>query len=377
MQVRFIHTADWQLGKPFANFAPQLAGELAAARLAAIARIAAIARDQGARHVLVAGDVFDSDRLDMVTVRRALEHLKDESDITWLLLPGNHDPARTSGIWERIARIGLPVNVAALVEVSPCHLLPGAVVLPAPLTSKNPGRDPTEWMTGAETAAGLARVGLAHGSVQGFSSEGESSVNIARDRAATARLQYLALGDWHGHKCIDARTWYSGTPEPDRFPDNAPGFVLSVTIEGNGVAHAVPVPSRQFTWAKTEASLSGSSDIAGLDRILEGLAPSMLRHLLVRLKLTGSLTLSGEAELLRWREDAEGRLRHLDIDARHLVVSATAHDLEIFGSDGALRETANNLAALAGDARQSDSLIARLALQKLFALAAEVRQEAS
>jgi len=43
MTFTFIHTADWQLGKPFANFPSDLAGELAAARFSAIGRIAAIA----------------------------------------------------------------------------------------------------------------------------------------------------------------------------------------------------------------------------------------------------------------------------------------------------------------------------------------------
>ena len=33
---------------------------------------------------------------------------------------------------------------------------------------------------------------------------------------------------------IAPRTWYSGTPEPDRFPRNDPGNVLVVTIDGGG-----------------------------------------------------------------------------------------------------------------------------------------------
>ena len=37
------------------------------------------------------------------------------------------------------------------------------------------------------------------------------------DRAGHAAQDYLALGDWHGTRRIDARTWYSGTPEHDRF----------------------------------------------------------------------------------------------------------------------------------------------------------------
>ena len=192
------------------------AGGLAAARFASIAKIADIARAQGAAHVLVAGDVFDSETLPKLTVRKALERLATEASITWLLLPGNHDPARLGGIWDRIQRLGVPANVVPLLTPEPYAVSQDAVILPAPLTSKNPGSDPTAWMDSCATPAGVARIGLAHGSIQGFGSDGESAVLIARDRAVTANLTYLALGDWHGLKRISDSTWYSGPPEPDR-----------------------------------------------------------------------------------------------------------------------------------------------------------------
>ena len=131
-----------------------LAGELAAARLDSIGRIAAIARQKGAAHVLVAGDVFDGEGLETVAVRRALERMAAESAIQWLLLPGNHDTARAGGLWERMARIGMPHNVVALAKPEPYVLNRDAIILPAPLTSKNPGSDPTGWMDQAATPQG-------------------------------------------------------------------------------------------------------------------------------------------------------------------------------------------------------------------------------
>ena len=32
-----------------------------------------------------------------------------------------------------------------------------------------------------------------------------------------SKLNYLALGDWHGHTKINENTYYSGTPEYDNF----------------------------------------------------------------------------------------------------------------------------------------------------------------
>ena len=75
------------------------------------------------------------------------------------------------------------------------------------------------------------RIGLAHGSIRDFSSRGEAQNQIAPDRAQRSNLDYLALGDWHGTLRVDARTWYSGTPETDRFQRDEPGHALLVTLE--------------------------------------------------------------------------------------------------------------------------------------------------
>jgi len=369
--MRFIHTADWQIGKPFTRFPTDVAAELSAARLSAISRIAGIARAEGAGHVLVAGDVFDSDRLPGIIVRRTLEHLRAETDVVWYLLPGNHDAARIGGLWERILRIGLPENVVACLEAKPVELTPDAVLLPAPLANKAPGRDPSAWMETAETPLDKFRIGLAHGSVQAFGSEGESSVSIAPDRAARAGLAYLALGDWHGARRIDERTWYSGTPEPDRFSDNEPGHVLSVALEGRDRPHIAKLASGYFTWIRTAATISSSADLATVEEMLSTRGPD-LRRLLVRLELSGALNYSEHAALIAWCERLEGRVRHVDLDSEALVLAAGSGDLESLGADGILRLAAEELAAMAAAPAHRDHGPAKRALGQLFAFAADV-----
>ncbi|NOT71078.1 MAG: DNA repair exonuclease [Hyphomicrobium sp.] len=375
MTFRFIHTADWQLGRAFGNLPPELAGELSGARYAAIARIAGIASANGARHVLVAGDIFDAEDLSNTMLRRALERMAEQSAVTWVLLPGNHDPARTGGVWDRVMRFGVPANIICVREDQPLALDGNVFVLPSPLTSKNPGRDPTQWMDTGATPAGAVRIGLAHGSVQGFGSDGESSVLIARDRAATAGLSYLALGDWHGALRVGPQTWYSGTPEPDRFPNNEPGHVLAVSVDGPGVAASVEkIASAQFTWARTTAALRSSSDLAGLEASVASLSTSPGK-LLLKLVLTGSLSLSEHADLDAWRETWQARLAHLDVDTAALAVRPVDQDFENLGSDGPLVEAARSLADIASDPTRPDSAVAALALQRLFGFAAQARRE--
>jgi DNA repair exonuclease SbcCD nuclease subunit len=375
MTFRFIHTSDWHIAKPFRHFEPALAGELAAARLGIITRVADIARRQGARRVVVAGDVFESEWIASLDIRRALARLAEQSDVTWLLMPGNHDPARISGVWDQVARIGAPANVVVLDKALPYALGREAVLLPAPLTSKDPGRDITDWMDTAVTPPGVARIGLAHGSVRGFGSDDAAALRLAPDRAKRAGLGYLALGDWHGVESVAPDTWYSGTPEPDQYPDNEPGYVLSVVIEGPKLASIEKVRSSEFTWVGMDRAIHTVADLALIERDLKASAIS-LGKTLVRLTLTGHLSLTERAALESWREDWGARLRVLDLDDRALAVKPEAADFEALGLSGPLLEAARQLAAIGSDADSPRQAHAATALLRLAGFAAEARHEA-
>lgn len=110
MNFSFIHTADWQIGKPFRNFPERLAGRLEEARLDAIDRLAEAAQARGIRHVLVAGDIWDSDRLSSREERQPLLRMGKHGHVTWVLIPGNHDAARAGSVWSRLANLGAPAN---------------------------------------------------------------------------------------------------------------------------------------------------------------------------------------------------------------------------------------------------------------------------
>ena len=213
--IRLLHTADLHLGKPFGRLPEDLRGRLREARHGAIGRLAAAARAHGAADILVAGDTFDSQTPAPATVRQALQAMAADPGLTWWLLPGNHDSLAAADLWERIAR-DAPPNVRPLRTPEPVAMAPGAVLLPAPCTERRPGRDLTAGMADVATPEGALRIGLAHGAVRDFSEDGNPAL-IPPDRAETAGLAFLALGDWHGRLAIGDRTWYAGTPEADGF----------------------------------------------------------------------------------------------------------------------------------------------------------------
>jgi DNA repair exonuclease SbcCD nuclease subunit len=339
--MRFIHSADWQIGKPFRNFG-ELEPVLRQARLTAIENIGRLAQAEGVSHVLVAGDLYDTEAPTPKTLLEPLERMRRFSALRWHVISGNHDPHRGNGLWDRVRAMGPPANVELHLEPTLVALGEEAVLLPAPMRRKSEASDLTAWMDGQATAPGLLRVGLAHGSVTGFDAAGEANNPIAPDRARRAGLDYLALGDWHRTMRIDDRTWYAGTPEADRFNSQETGQVLLVDIAGPGAPPRV-TPRRTGTchWWAVADDVSDAADLDIIEARLRGLPEPSAS--LVRLTVRGHLPLAGHRDLERRMSALAASLLHLDLRTEALQVRPTLADLEAIDFGGVLREAADDL----------------------------------
>lgn len=369
MTFQFIHTADWQLGAPFAGFSSDLSGELKAARRDVIASIAAIARDENVAHVVVAGDVWDSETPSDATLAQPLELMAEADHVTWWLMPGNHDVHGKARLWTRVAQKE-SANVRLLLTHDPVEAEPGVWFLPAPWDNKAPGRDLTAAMVAAQTPAGSIRIGIGHGSVEDFASETAAVTRISKNRPDTAELDYLALGDWHGMKQITPRIWYSGTPEPDRHVDNDRGSVLLVSIAAHGATPTVrPIRSAKFDWPVAALELFGADDLSKVASMVLG--ERSARTTLAKLSLSGRITISDRQELVKILSELESRLAYLDVRDEKLEVIVEAADLDTLDATGSVRAAADDLLLKKNnmDLSRADRDTAARALDLLFTFA--------
>lgn len=371
MAFTFLHTADWQIGRRFGRFPAERAALLAQARFEAIDRLARAARDRGVVHILVAGDVFDTATPDPQTRRRLFERLKQHGALRWHLLPGNHDPAQAGGLWDHCRGEGTPPNVVLHCDVGPVEIGAGVWLLPSPLATRNAAEDPAAWMAGAATPEGAIRIGLAHGSAAGFG--GESPRLLDPAIAEHAGLAYLALGDWHGMKQVGPRAWYSGTPEPDRFKDNDPGFALCVAVEGARATPAVvPVATGRYRWAEQDVRLAAAQEFEAMEHGIRGLCPDP-GNLLLNLSVSGLVSLADRTLIAERLQHLGAALFHLEATLDRLEVRPEADDLDRIDRAGELRAAAERLATMADDAANPEAAVARGALARLYAWTAGAR----
>ncbi|MGO7202787.1 exonuclease SbcCD subunit D [Rhizobium ruizarguesonis] len=363
----FLHSSDLHIGKRFGNLPEDLRGRLREARHGVIARLAGAAREHGAGVILLAGDTFDTETPTPAVLRQALGEMARNSPLRWVLLPGNHDSLLADQLWSA-ARGAVPDNVILATEAVPLPLGPDVILLPAPCTTRRPGRDLTEWMTGAATPDGAIRIGLAHGPIQEFSEDATATNVIAPNRAALAGLDYMALGDWHGSVAVDARTYYSGAPEPDRFKHDRPGQAMVVSIAGQGaMPTTTAVTTASFSWQTLHLPLLASED--GVEVLKAALPePFARRQTLLRVALSGRARLNWRTAMISVLEQVAPEFAHLEIDPDLLGTDCESDDLETIDRAGALRDAADLLLAESLDEARSgdDRNVARQALIRLF-----------
>lgn len=373
---RFVHASDLHLGRRFANIAEppdgNIRGRLMEARHGAIARIAETARATGATHILMAGDTFDTPTPSPSVIRQAITAMGEAGFADWWLLPGNHDNLREAEpLWD-VIRQNEPGNVHAVTGPEPIELCDAATLLPCPVEYRSSGRDLTEDLVAMSSSEGALRIGLAHGGVVDFT---QGNSNVPPDRDRSARLDYLALGDWHGRLQVAPRVQYSGSPEQDRFKHGRRGVCLAVAIDGPG---ALPqVEEREtgaFLWSAFTLELTPGQDP---EAALASLLPaSRRRDVLIEVQAKGLLGLPDQARLRQAGSRIGPEFAHFDLKTDCLGTLYQEADLDEIDRAGALRLAANALREEA----EADSLpalereVAAAALARLYAYVKEAAQ---
>ena len=131
--LRFIHTADWQIGMKAAHVGT--VGQIVRAeRLEAANRVVEAATNHRADFIMLAGDTFEDNAVDRVLVQQIADILGTFSGKVYII-SGNHDPLVPGSVWDHGA--GRPT-----IDAEPFRTL--ACGAPATMRAKHaevPGKD--------------------------------------------------------------------------------------------------------------------------------------------------------------------------------------------------------------------------------------------
>ena len=370
--VRFVHSADWQLGRAPYFLSEEARARFSAARVEVIGAIAKLAVQEGCDFVVVCGDVFESNYIDRQVLVRALDKMRAAAGVEFFLLPGNHDPLDASSIFRSPTfKEHGPSNVTVLDGSEPVQAAPGVELIAAPWPNKRPLTDLVgEACESLEPTDGF-RVVCGHGAVDAMWPEVKDPAHISlerlEERIESGVIHYVALGDRHSTTDVGdtGKVWYSGAPEPTDFNETEPGNALVVDLD----RERVRVDRRGVgTWRfeHRDWELGTDLDIDALRDWLE--SPDNKERSIMRASLRGQVSVAQKARLNQMIDhytDLLGGLEVRDGEGGLAVIPDDA-DLDDFGVSGYAREALSDLSEMAQSGDQA--VIAQDALALLYRL---------
>jgi DNA repair exonuclease SbcCD nuclease subunit len=378
--MRFLHTADWQLGMTRHFLAGDAQPRYSAARRDAVAGLGALAAEVGAEFVVVCGDVFEHNQLAPQVIGQSLEAMR-AIGIPVYLLPGNHDPLDASSVYtSALFTTERPDNVVVLDRAGIHQVRPGLEIVAAPWRSKAPTTDLVAEVLEDLSPASVTRVLVAHGGVDVLDPDRDkpSLIRLAGldDALARGAVHYVALGDKHSLTEVgnSGRVWYSGSPEVTNFDDveSNPGHVLVVEIDESDSRGAVSVTARDvghWRFVTLHRQVDTSRDVADLDMNLDLMAEK--DRTVVRLALTGSLTVTDRAALDACLDRYARLFAWLGLWEHHTDLAVIPADGEFtdLGIGGFAAAAVDELVATAREGDAESAVDAQAALALLLRLA--------
>ncbi len=371
--IRFLHTADWQLGMTRHFFSAGVQERYSQARFDAVRNLGRIAVEEDCAFMLVCGDAFESNQVDRRTVSRACEALKDVP-VPVYILPANHDPFNAASVYQSSTFAAQkPDHVTVLDDSGPREVAAGVEIVAAPWMAKKSVLNPLEALLDRlPPATGKIRLVAGHGIVDRFTPDKDAPGVLPLDKLELAlregKADFIALGDRHSVTKLSPsnRIWYSGTPESTDFREDKSGYALVVELENERVAaREVRVGKWDFIEMQ-QVDLNHADDVSSLRQTLQALGNK--ERTVMRLRLYGGLPLSLRVELQKHLEAAGDLFAGFDVRDDHLVMVPEDADFADLGFTGfadktvaRLREQIEAGGPEAGEARDALLLLLRLA----------------
>jgi DNA repair exonuclease SbcCD nuclease subunit len=261
--LTLLQFSDLHLGAP--GYAPSLglpAEERRALREdleAVLERLAGLAREREVDAVLVPGDLFDDESVDLDSVALAVGAFASLAPIPVLVAPGNHDPYRPDGYYGPVllparGRPAWPENVVLFrSEAWTTVPLPrreeisvtGSAYL-RPVTLEE--RRLRERIPRPDSALSLL---LLHGSRDGFAPRGKRlTLPFSEEELLAQGFTYTALGHYHEHSVVRdgeglVRAAYAGCPQGRGLDETGARGALILTVTERGAEEVELVPTAE------------------------------------------------------------------------------------------------------------------------------------
>ncbi len=295
--MKILHTSDLHLGSPLnAHLSPDKVRERKAELLSSFERMAEDAVHERVRVFIIAGDLFDTEKITRALAERVLGIMARYPSLDFLYLSGNHEKTALAD-----SGAAIPNNLKFFgdewtyfnYEYEQVCIAGRSEISEGMFSSLNLNYD-------------KSNIVVLHGALAQARSGGET---IGMREAEGKSIDYMALGHYHSYSrtVLDdgCTAVYCGTPEGRGFDEaGAKGYVI-IEADGKNVRHSFRQFAKRTLHIVNVGIENAESPIAVEDRISDAIR-AIPHSDIVRIVLSGErlpeLFIDPESLSARWRQ---------------------------------------------------------------------------
>ena len=283
--MKFIHTADWQIGMTFHGFKEKSRIMMEDDRFEVIEAIGDYANksENGIDFVLVCGDMFETPRVSETLVKKTFKKIERINKPVYVLA-GNHEWNGSEYIFATKYFVeNKPANLHVL--AAGANLVEGLAqveIIGAPLEGKEDQIDLVKAQIDLLDITTKIRVLAGHGSIDAIMPAGDRkdliSLAVIEKALADKKISYVAMGDRHSTTKVGdtGLVWYSGAPEPTSFKEDREGqrniLVVEIELDHKAKVEKVEVGQWEFIRLGTkfeQYQIRTKQDVDDLEKIVD------------------------------------------------------------------------------------------------------------
>ena len=334
--VKIMVTGDNHIGLKFDNY-KDIKDILVEGRFKSLETLVQKANDEKCDLFIVTGDLFDIQNVAKKNIKRAVEILSRFHNEVYVL-PGNHDfYVKDNELWKEFINEASGKNITLLNDRCVYETSTGINLYPAFCDSKHSDVNALEWIKDSEIDTDKINIGIAHGTIEGLSSDQEGKYfYMSKQELEDIPVDVWLIGHAHvpypellrkNKKIENERIYNVGTHAQTNVANMTDGYGMIIEVEKNKNTARI-VDSGEYFFRRIEIDDSINNGSRLLEEVESKLPKTDRDKIVLEIKYIGNIDPANQDMIDEINEKYKDEFLYLDYDTSELKINISKESIE-------------------------------------------------